>query len=191
MKAVFNKKKSSLYLFLLYAFFINVTLLQQIHSQVLGVRRAEEMLLTFESLTNVTRLEARIRSFYNSHNLSLPQTGKMEEYNASAILAAIGLSSNFCEAMIERDMTLDPADSWAHRNTDLKKDILLWDVLDIENLISEYAEVFWGKDVDEEELKMLVSLFETYRLGSPNATKMTTLVGVCAFMLSTPYVLVK
>ena len=167
-------------------------LVQQISfAQVVGVRRAEEYLSTLESLTGTSRLEAGVKAFYSSFSLSLPQNGKMEEYNATTILTSIGLASEFCLGMIERDRSVAPANSWAHRTVDMTKDVLLWEKKEIALLLVEYAEVFWGRELEERELQSLSFIFETFRSGSPIKTSETTLVGTCALMLALPYVLIK
>ncbi len=160
------KKKLLLSLFLFLIFFNNV------FGEVFRLKDFRQILTHLQQATNVYERSDSLNTYYFSRISSLPKTGSIDEITPHSIQTTIGLSSFLCEKMIIKDLNLAPEKRWAHQVIDFNlapsEGLLLNRRIE---LIKNYSQLFWLRDPDAEETKILDSFIQDLMASYPDDSK--------------------
>jgi hypothetical protein len=154
------------------------------HSQQVRLKTNREYFASMEASTNVDGRNQLIRSYYIDRNSTLPQTGKLNELSTLGLATALGLSSLFCDKMINVDsMEMNTANRWVHSSIDfeLSPDQAFSPSIKKE-ILNTYAELFWQRKLTAEELTIFELMMDDFTANLPKAPASTklTLVSTCA-----------
>jgi hypothetical protein len=123
----------------------------------LKFKNYREIVNSFETATNISRRNSAINRYYNERSSTLPQNGKFEELDSTALGTITGLASIFCQQMVEKDSLLSvPSQRWAHQNIDFSRPPQESLTPEIRSqIVNSYAELFWIRGALPQELENL------------------------------------
>jgi hypothetical protein len=156
----------------------------------ISLRKNKEILRTYEELTGI-KTDSEIQRIYDSSFLSLPKNGEVTELTGFTMVAMMNLSHTFCGKLIKKDISLPPENRWVHGKLDLSQEVAQWSDPKINELISIYADLFWGEPPSEKVHENLVSIFKGMSQIEQPMAQSVALSSTCTAMLMSPYVYTK
>jgi len=140
---------------------------------------------SLESATGISQKIPEFVMFYNNHKSKLPQKGELNEITVPGVLTQLSYGSLFCQELVTSDSKFSPAGRWVHRQIDFTRKASEWSDANLVSLFSEYAEIFWQRSLEQEEVKILLeegrSLWSAFPdQASSNLIYLTTLCSVFA-----------
>ncbi len=151
-------------------------------AQAIVVKNFRQIAASFYSATGVSMNDPDVAAFVKKTETRLPQVGEIEEISSPAILAITQLAGIFCEKMIATDAAIPLGGRrHTHSQVDFERPARLFTREVKESVVREYADLFWNREVTEEEQASLLSTFDTV---APGADTLRTLKILCTTMAS-------
>lgn len=140
-----------------------------------------------ESATGISAKTPDILTYYSNQKGKFPLRGEMNEITVPEVLSQMSYASYFCEKMIMTDMNLPAAQRWVHKGFDFNVKPANWSDAQIMSVFVDYAEIFWQRNLDSDEIDILKTEVRAMRANFPNevASNKGLLTSVCSAMAGT------
>jgi hypothetical protein len=137
-----------------------------------------------ESATGISAKTPDILSYYSNQKGKFPLRGELNEITVPEVLSQMSYASYFCEKMIVSDINLPAAQRWVHKSFDFTKKPSDWSDAQTMSVFTDYAEIFWQRSLDSEEIDILKTEVRAMRANFPNeaASNKGLLTSVCSAM---------
>lgn len=120
-----------------------------------SVKNGHEILESLQRVTSVP-IDAEILEVYETNLRNLPKAGSLVEVTEKMLDSVYDLSSLFCRKRVSQDLELQPQRRWAHKAAKVRTNPLFWPETQKNALLDEYALVFWGEKLKDEDRKLLL-----------------------------------
>lgn len=146
------------------------------------IKNFRELPLSLEAVTGTSYKGTEIRSFHQARATQFPQYGQLSELGSTFLMAELSYSALFCEAMVVKDSKLSPDKRYAHKNIDFTKGHKQLTSSLQQELIEDYAGMFWGRSLDADEVTILNQLVDDLKAEHPDTAESlrVILIQVCA-----------
>ncbi len=137
-----------------------------------------------ESATGVSAKTPDILTYYSNQKGKFPLRGELNEITVPEVLSQMSYASYFCSKMIATDANLPAAQRWVHKGFDFTVKPNNWSDAQIMSVFSDYAEIFWQRNLDSDEIDILKTEVREMKKNFPNETASNAglLTSVCAAM---------
>ncbi len=154
-------------------FFLALTTLvfQQAQAVEYPVKNFLQIPYSLESSTGVSQKTPEILNYYNNQKGKFPQKGEMIEISVPGVLSQLSYGSLFCQKLVSNDSKLAPAGRWVHKEVDFTKKASTWSDSLYVSIFREYAEIFWQRSIETDELNILAEESKLLRATYPDTTE--------------------
>lgn len=154
-------------------------------AEMIRLKTFREIISSLMVATNLELRDPLILKIYDERRMTLPQTGKFDEFNPVGASTLFGLSSYFCQKMVLEDVKKESSERWAHMDVDfsLPANDALSPMVQ-HSILSLYAELFWQRSLDQDEQEYMSGLMGSFitMLGTLPDSTQEVLTSTCSVM---------
>jgi hypothetical protein len=130
------------------------------YAQEFGVRNVAVIPYLLESATGVSRLETKVRNYYNNSKNNFPKKGELFELNDTFLLSMFNYSGEFCSLLVSQDMNKPYEQRRVFESIDFNIPPHNWNQAQKNNLFERLSEVFWQRNLTTEEGQIISQEFD-------------------------------
>jgi hypothetical protein len=130
-----------------------------------AIKNFRQIFQSLVAATGIPGTTGDIASYYADAQTRLPRNGVVGEVSAPMMLSFTALSSLFCRDMIQADRAKAPSSRRAHKKVDFTKGQDAFTPAIRENVIEEYAGLFWGRSPSAIETLLVLELIDEVGAG--------------------------
>jgi hypothetical protein len=130
---------------------VTVFMLLAKDAEAVSLKNFRELAAFYSAATGVPLTDTKVQAAYQNVKSRLPKAGTVDEFSSPSVLAAIELGGAFCTSFINAEAAATAANRRAHQQIDFTKSPRVLADADIMSVMSNYAKLFWLRDLTAAE----------------------------------------